>query len=222
MSIGNALGSHQGYLKIIGNSDNKGLFAFAKLDNPRNFMLDTDVNRRCDFDQPLALRGFHRWEYGSCNCGLPDVPSTISGAHFDLDVLTSLFVAVDAAPAGLICYFEFVGDEDFYLTQRGNTYTRTLQEQFRYLLEWKNAHEHLGNNEEIAITATQMCDILDIPLTIQEWILSEVPNEKVNRFLEGKTNALERTEKPIPDLTDEFKEWLLDKFSKAKPFGAHQ
>ena len=223
MSIGNALGSHQGYLKIIGNTDNKGLFAFAKLDNPRNFMLDSDVTRRCDFAQPLALRGFHKLtDDGVCNCGLPDVPSTFSGAHFESEELTSLFVVVDAAPAGLICYFEFVDNEDFYLTQRGNTYTRTLQEQFRYLLEWKYAHEHLGNNEEIAITATQMCDILDIPLTIQEWILSEVPNEKVNRFLEGKTNALERTEEPIADLTEEFKEWLLDKFNTARTFGEHQ
>jgi hypothetical protein len=67
-----------------------------------------------------------------------------------------------------------------------------------------------------------MCDILDIPLTIQEWILSEVPNEKVNRFLEGKTNALERTEEPIADLTEEFKEWLLDKFNTARTFGEHQ
>jgi hypothetical protein len=159
---------------------------------------------------------------GVCNCGLPDVPSTFSGAHFESEELTSLFVVVDAAPAGLICYFEFVDNEDFYLTQRGNTYTRTLQEQFRYLLEWKYAHEHLGNNEEIAITAKEMCDILDIPLTIQEWILSEVPNEKVNRFLEGKTNALERTEEPIADLTEEFKEWLLDKFNTARTFGEHQ
>ena len=53
-------------------------------------------------------------------------------------------------------------------------------------------------------------------------ILSEVPNEKVNRFLEGKTNALERTEEPIADLTEEFKEWLLDKFNKARTFGEHQ
>jgi len=216
-------GTPESFLKIINETDNKGLFAFAKLDNPRNFMLDTDIDKRCDFDRPLALRGFHKMtDDGVCNCGLPDVPSTRSGAHFDLDALSCLFVAIDAAPAGLICYFEFIEDEDFYLTQRGNTYTRTLQEQFRYLLEWKYAHEHLGNNEEIAITAKEMCDILDIPLTIQEWILSEVPNEKVNRYLEGKTNALERTEEPIPDLTEEFKQWLFDLANIAKPFGAHK
>jgi hypothetical protein len=222
MSIGNAYGSHEGYLKIIGNTDNKGLFAFAKLDDPRNFMADTDVTRRCDFDQPLALRGFHYWENGSCNCGRTDVPSTVSGGHFDLEVVTALFVVVDASPAGLICYFEFADEEDFYLTQRGNTFTRTLQEQFRFILEWKYAHEHLGNNEEIAITATEMVNLLDIPQSIYDWIISQVPNEKVNRFLEGKTNALQRTQDAIPDLTDEFKEWLLNKFSIVKGFGEHR
>ena len=222
MSIGNAFGTHDGYLKIIGNTDNKGLFAFAKLDDPRNFMADTDVTRRCDFDQPLALRGFHRWQNGSCNCGLTDVPSTVSGAHFDLEVLSALFVVVDAAPAGLICYFEFADDEDFYLTQRGNTFTRTLQEQFRSLLEWKYAHEHLDNNEEIAVTATEMINILDIPQSIHDWIIAEVPNEKVNRYLEGRTDALQRTEDSIPDLNDEFKEWLLGRFSIVKGFGEHR
>ena len=222
MSIGNAFGSHKGYLKVIGNTDNKGLFGFAKLDNPKNFMADTDVTRRCDFDQPLALRGFHRWENGSCNCGLTDVPSTVSGGHFDLEALTSLFVVVDASPAGLICYFEFADEEDFYLTQRGNTLTRTLQEQFRFLLEWKYAHEHLDNNEEIAITATEMVNLLEIPQSIHDWIISEVPNEKVNRFLEGRTDALQRTQNQIPDLTDEFKVWLLDRFKIAKGFGEHR
>ena len=222
MSIGNAFGSHEGYLKVIGNTDNKGLFGFAKLDNPKNFMADTDVTRRCDFDQPLALRGFHRWENGSCNCGLTDVPSTISGGHFDLEALTALFVVVDASPAGLICYFEFANEEDFYLTQRGNTLTRTLQEQFRFLLEWKYAHEHLDNNEEIAITATEMVNLLEIPQSIHDWIISEVPNEKVNRFLEGRTDALQRTQNQIPDLTDEFKVWLLDRFKIAKGFGEHR
>jgi len=222
MSIGNAYGIPDGYLKIIGNTDNKGLFAFAKLDDPRNFMADTDVTRRCDFDQPLALRGFHRWQNGSCNCGLSDVPSTVSGAHFDLDVLTALFVVVDAAPAGLICYFEFADDEDFYLTQRGNTFTRTLQEQFRSLLEWKYAHEHLDNNEEIAVTATEMINILDIPQSIHDWIIADVPNEKVNRYLEGRTDALQRTQESIPDLNDEFKEWLLGRFSIVKNFGEHR
>lgn len=222
MSIGNAFGDHEGYLKVIGNTDNKGLFGFAKLDNPKNFMADTDVTRRCDFDQPLALRGFHRWENGSCNCGLTDVPSTVSGGHFDLEALTSLFVVVDASPAGLICYFEFADEEDFYLTQRGNTLTRTLQEQFRFLLEWKYAHEHLDNNEEIAITATEMVNLLEIPQSIHDWIISEVPNEKVNRFLEGRTDALQRTQNQIPDLTDEFKVWLLDRFKIAKGFGEHR
>ena len=221
MSIGESFDTVEGYLKVIGNTDNKGLFGFAKLDNPRNFMFDTDSDKRCDFEAALALRGFHKLSNGVCNCTLSDVPNNLTGEHFTLEDLTALFVVVDAAPAGLIYYIELSSDEDFYLTQRGNTLTRTLQEHFRLLLEWKYAHEHLDNNEEISITATEVYDILKIPTSIQEWILSEVPNEKVNRFLEGKTNALQRTDYTIPDLTEEFKEWLLEKFRIAKTFGEH-
>ena len=221
MSIGESFDTVEGYLKVIGNTDNKGLFGFAKLDNPRNFMFDSDIDKRCDFEGVLALRGFHKSTDGVCNCTLFDVPNNLTGGHFTLEDLTALFVVVDATPAGLICYFEFDGDEDFYLTQRGNTFTRTLQEQFRFLLEWKYANEYLDNNEEISITATEICDILNMPTNIQEWIISEVPNEKVNRFLEGKTNALQRTDYIIPDLSEEFKEWLLEKFGTAKSFGEH-
>jgi hypothetical protein len=38
MSIGNAFGSHEGYLKIIGETDDKGLFLFGMFDDPKNFM----------------------------------------------------------------------------------------------------------------------------------------------------------------------------------------
>jgi len=223
MAIGNAFGSHEGYLKIIGNTDNKGLFITAIFSEPQSFMNPSDVTKRCDYTSSKAARGFHRFNDGVCNCGLTEKPNNLTAEHFALEDVSALFIVVDAYPVGAILYIELADDnnESFYLTQRGNTLTRTLQEQFRFLLEWKYAHEHLGNNEEIAVTATQMCDILDIPLTIQEWILSEVPNEKVNRFLEGKTNALERTTDLIPDLTEEFSEWLLSRFQEAKNFGEH-
>jgi hypothetical protein len=222
MSIGNAFGSHEGYLKIIGNTDDKGLFLFGMFDDPKNFMPPSYVTLRCDYHAPLALTGFHHWQDGICNCGLTDKPYPRTLNHWDLEEVSALFVVIDASPAGAIMYIEFAENEEKHLSQRGNALTRTLQEQFRFLLEWKYAHEHLGNNEEIAVTATQMCDILNIPLTIQEWILSEVPNEQVNRFLEGRTDALQRADtSTIPDLTEEFKEWLLDKFSTARNFGEH-
>ena len=219
--MSNEFGEPEGFLKVIGNTDNKGMFITAIFDEPKIFMTKYDSMKRCDYHAGKALHGFHRFNDGVCNCGLDIEPNNLTGNHFPLEEISALFNVVDAYPAGAILYIELYTDEDFYLTQRGNTLTRTLQEQFRYLIEWKYAHEHLDNNEEIAVTAKEMCDILNIPLTIQEWILSEVPNEKVNRFLEGKTNALERTEESIPDLTDEFKEWLLDKFYTARPFGDH-
>jgi hypothetical protein len=220
--MSNEFGEPEGFLKVIGNTDNKGMFITAIFDEPKTFMTKYDNMKRCDYHAGKALHGFHKLtDDGVCNCGLDIEPNNLTGNHFPLEEISSLFNVVDAYPAGAILYIELYTDEDFYLTQRGNTLTRTLQEQFRFILEWKYAHEHLGNNEEIAVTAKEMCDILDIPLTIQEWILSEVPNEKVNRFLEGRTNALQRTEELIPDLTEEFKEWLMDKFYTARPFGDH-
>jgi hypothetical protein len=106
---------------------------------------------------------------------------------------------------------------------RATNATRTLQEQFRLLIEWEYAHKYLGNNEIIAVCATNMLELLDLPITIRQWIIDNVPNEKVNRFLEGREDAQQRAEiDTIPDLTEEFKEWLLDKFSTAKSFGEHQ
>jgi len=222
MAIGNPFGSHEQYLKIIDNTDDKGLFGFAKLDDPQNFMNPEDVTKRCDYHTTAALRGFHKAVDGICNCELNEEPNNLTGGHFPLENLSALFSVVDASPAGLICYFEFVDDEDFYLTQRGNTFTRTLQEQFRFLIEWEYAHQHLGNNEEISICATEMLRILDLPPSIREWILNSVPNDKVNRFLEGRTDALQRADtSTIPDLTEEFKDWLLDRFKNAKSFGEH-
>lgn len=224
MTIGNPFGDHEGYLKIINNTDHKGMFGFAMLDNPLNFMEPSDSDKRCDYYTTKALRGFHRFADGVCNCGLTTPPNRLTGGHFGIDELICLFPVVDAGPVGIICYFEFHSDEDeeFYLTQRGNTLTRTLQEQFRFLIEWEYAHHHLDNNEEIAICAAGMLEVLDLPITIREWILDFVPNEKVNRFLEGRTDALQRADTTnIPDLTDEFKEWLLNRFKQAKSFGEH-
>jgi hypothetical protein len=222
MSIGNPFGDHEGYLKTINNTDNKGMFITAIFDDPKTFMTGYDFKNRCDYNSRKAAHGFHKFANGICNCGLAVEPNNLTGNHFSLEDISALFNVVDAYPAGAILYIELNNDEDFYLTQRGNTLTRTLQEQLRFLIEWKYAHEHLDNNEQIAVTATEIINLLAIPQSIQNWILSDVPNEKVNRFLEGRTDALQRTQEAIPDLTEEFKEWLLNQFKQAKNFGEHE
>jgi hypothetical protein len=106
---------------------------------------------------------------------------------------------------------------------RATNLTRTLQEQFRLLIEWEYSHKHLGNNEEMAVCATKILEVLDLPTEIRQWILDEVPNEKVNRFLEGRIDAQQRAEiDTIPDLTEEFKEWLIAKSKQTKSFGKHE
>ena len=222
MAIGNEFGDHEGYLKTINNTDNKGMFITAIFDDPKTFMNTSDAKKRCDYNAHRAARGFHKFANGVCNCGLDTEPNNLTSNHFSLEDISALFNVVDAYPAGAILYIELYNAEDFYLTQRGNTLTRTLQEQFRFLIEWEYAHKYLDNSEEIAICATEMLKILDLPANIRQWVLNKVPNEKVNRFLEGRTDALQRADtNTIPELTDELKVWLLDKFKQAKNFGEH-
>ena len=215
-------------IKIIGANDHKGFFSFVPFAKPTTFLHETDENKRCDYKAPQIARGFHHWnaETNLCSCGLSDEPNRITGGHWTLEELTALFPVLDACPAGIIVYFEAVQlagtiREQNFIGPATNV-TRTLQEMFRLLIEWKYAHKYLGNNEEMAVCATEILEVLDLPPSIRQWILDNVPNEKVNRFLEGRTDAQQRADiETIPNLTDEFKEWIVTKFRQTKSFGEH-
>ena len=222
------IGTPESFLKLIGTNDDRGFFAFTQFAKPETFLLEEDKDKRCDYLSPRIVRGFHHWnaETSLCSCGSTDEPSRITGGHAMPGRVSSIFPVIDAYPIGMIIYIEIewahepeeMEYQNFHKNVATNI-TRTLQEQFRLLIEWEYAHEHLGNNEEMAVCASGILQAVDLPVTIRQWILDNVPNEKVNRFLEGREDAQQRAEiDTIPDLTEEFKEWLLSKSQIALPF----
>jgi hypothetical protein len=66
-----------------------------------------------------------------------------------------------------------------------------------------------------------MLQVLDMPQNIRDWVISEVPPEKVARFLAGHINAQDRTTDPIPDLTQEFYDWVYNKIKQCRSFGEY-
>lgn len=211
------------FYKVIGADDQHGLFMFAKLDKPTNFMLITDRDRRCDYYAPAAPRGFHLWDdsKNECACGRNDRPDTLTAAHFVLPDLKCLYPVIDCSPYGAILYCEFHDDDKELEQLEGalNTYTRTLQEQLRYLVEWDYCAREFGNNEEVAVTAQGMMSVLDMPPLLYDWLIDSVPPEKVGRYLAGDLNARQRTTEPIPDLLVPFWAWLKKKMVVSRNFG---
>ena len=232
MTSGNETGLLEGFLKLIGKNDDKGFFAFTQFAKPETFLLEEDEDKRCDYSAPRIARGFHHWNATTslCSCGSTDEPNRLTGGHWTFEELTALFLVVDVYPVGTIVYMELEWSPEREAMQaqnfhknRATNLTRTLQEQFRLLIEWEYAHKYLGNNEEMAVCASEILEAVALPPTLRQWVLDEVPNEKVNRFLEGRTDAQQRASTDtIPDLTEEFKEWLLGKFKETKGFGEHK
>ena len=212
------------FYKFIGKTDNFGLFMFTKLDKPTNFMPITDRDRRCDYYASAAPRGFHLWDEvaGVCTCGRTDKPDTLTAAHFVLPDLKCLYPVLDCSPYGAILYCEF-HDEDKELEQLEgvlNTYTRTLQEQLRYLAEWDYCAREFGNTEEVAVTAQGMMSVLAMPEFLYDWLITTVPPEKVGRYLAGHPNARARSSEPIPNLIIPFWDWLKEKLATSRNFGS--
>lgn len=91
------------------------------------------------------------------------------------------------------------------------------------MLEWDFAYTELGNRELVAESCHGMVTSLEIPTTIKNWLLSDLPDEKVARFIKGDTNANEPTPRSaVPDLSDEFNTWVCEKILNAKPIGAYK
>lgn len=220
------LSLHDYFYKIIGHSDHEGVFMFAKLDVPTNFMLPTDRDRRCDFYAKKAPRGFHLWdvEAGKCACGRDDQPDSLTAAHFVLPDLKCLYPVVDCSPYGAILYCEFHDEEKELEQLEGalNTYTRTLQEQFRYLAEWDYVAREFGNTEEVALCAQGMMSVLEMPEFLYNWLLDAVPPEKIGRYLAGHAHARARTTEPIPNFIVPFWQWAKEKIAASPNFGGYR
>jgi hypothetical protein len=211
--------------KIIGATDDIGTFGIAQ-HLPINTIQSVDGETiRCDATSRKGPQGFHLWLGDVCSCGKPEPPYPLTGHHYiTFGKITAIFPVIEAVPHGHIMYFEMLDplDEVRTIQEEHTDSARTLQEVFRLLLEWDFAYTELGNRERIAEVSHGMVQVLDIPETIKEWILTEIPGEKVSRFLAGVPNAQERTDpSTIPPLTDEFSEWLHTKISQTRAIGGY-
>jgi hypothetical protein len=136
------------------------------------------------------------------------------------DVRTFLAV-IEALPYGFIIYTELDDDSkvDAIINTPKTHHARTIQEIFKYMLEWDWAYTELGNREPIAATCHGMVEVLEIPELIKEWLLNTVPADKIGRFLAGDENAMVRRPEQLPDLTVPFWAWFKDRRLNTRTFG---
>jgi hypothetical protein len=203
--------------KIIGETDNIGLFCLTRAD------VVLEESGRCN---PLTTgpASFHVWDEESnlCSCGLDKQPDIFTGDHFvDIQMIDGYHVLIEGMPYGFIVYVELIADvlEDQMALMP--YHCRTLQEMFRYLVEWSWAYTDLGSQEEVARVAHGMLISMNFPDEMRQWIIDSVPFEKLGRFLRGDLNANERTIEEIPPLRDDIDEWLHDKIVACRSLGEY-
>ena len=213
--------------KTVGQDDTgEGYFSIARVSNPSQFAGQTPSGDyiRCDERNKIGPRGFHEWDEttDACICGRTDRPQEVTGQHLPLmtDVRTFLSV-IEALPHGFIIYTELDDDSkvDAIINTPKTHHARTLQEMFKYMLEWDWAYTELGNREPIAECCHGMVEVLQIPERIKEWLLNTMPPDKIGRFLAGETDAMVRRQDDIPDIFVPFWDWFKEKRHQCRTFG---
>jgi len=210
--------------KIVGTNDDIGFFGIAQHVSISKIQVQQGETVRCDATSRKGPQGLHQWLGDKCSCGSPDKPYPLTGNHYiTFENVAAMFPVIEAVPHGHIMYFELLNREDEVKTieKPHSECARTLQEIFRLLLEWDFAYTNLGNREITATVSHGIVETLQIPDSIKQWILTEVPAEKVVRFIRGTTNAQQRTDESIPALSDEFSEWLCSKILQTRSIGGY-
>lgn len=223
----NHLGGVGFFEKLPGITDRNGFFAISGArQNPRNIQQENGL-RRCD-SNAYGPYGFHRWSEINqvCSCGSEDMPEPAMGHHLiTLENLATVMVVIEAYPYGYVLYFELNNEEDeeTCIKMAHSDCARTLQELFRLMVEWEFAHKELGSGELTATTCSGMLEVLQMPQSVRNYLLQQVPNEKVARFLSGNTNAQDRNPvETIPLLSEEFDLWLENKIIHSSPLGTRR
>lgn len=213
--------------KQIGVNDSRGFFAISGvIANPQSVVQEKDGLFRCDSGR-LGPYGFHRWDsaLSQCSCGLNVAPEPAMGHHhITLDKLSCVSVVFDALPHGFILYFELHDPllEEECIRMPHSDCARTLQEILRLLVEWDFAYTELGNRELIAQTCHSMLQTMNMPVSVHDFLLSQMPDEKVAAFIKGNPNAQNRAPvNYIPGLSEEIDSWLEYMILSSKPLGAY-
>lgn len=209
--------------------DTKGFFGFVQIvaigDVVEEAGTDGALHKRCDAGNsqfgPLA---FHVWDAdaGECNCGADTAPYTLTGNHdLPFNELTYLSVVFgNPSIGGQIVYIESENAEaeGRVVRNRHSAATRTLQEMLRLLMEWQVVYTDFGSLEPTAVVANDMLTGLDMPQDVRDWIWTNVPPNKVQKYLQGNVAAQDAD--PPPDITGTVVEtWLVEQIEQAPVIG---
>lgn len=190
--------------KIIGLDDMKGFFSF----NPAIPV----TSSRCD-EGWWGPTSFHSVVDGVCSCGNIDqnqgMDEVCSSGVVSVDTVVFSCPFMSMPPVGFICYQEFkdqVAEEQLCISH-WNSNARTLQELLRLMWEWHNCHVLLGDESQIATTASQLWVGMDPPQEVVDWIDQDMPDGPVYKFLANDPDARLRPSN-IPQLSDAVSHWL--------------
>lgn len=207
----------------------KGVFAFVQVveigDVVTEIGTDGETYQRCDAGQqqygPVA---FHVWDpvAGVCNCGATTPPDPLTGSHhLKLENMQYLSVVFgNPAIGGQVIYIESndADAEENTVRDRHSAGTRTMQELLRLMMEWEVALDDFGSTEVMGTVAKGMLAGMDMPQNVRDWIWTNVPPNKVQKFLEGRPDAQDDPEPP--DITGTVVEdWLLEQIGQAPVIG---
>ena len=214
------------YLRSEGVNDTKGAFFIVRAKAVVGAAAVAeraggDISDRCDKDT-YGPFGFHEWNEatGLCWCGASERPDASTGAHLiQFAGLKFVNTILDVFPAGLIIYLESTPEaEEEQLATWPHTGGRTLQELFRQIIEWDDAYLFFDNREQVAVVCHEVLAQLGMPTDVRDWIVSEVPAQKVERFILGDPTARER-HPGVPDMSDEFDAWITGLLETSKGLG---
>jgi len=212
-----------------GVNDNKGVFSFTQLVNAKGKFDGKKVEEaeRCDRKTGLGPTGFHEWnaDLEICTCGRTEQPYLLTGHHYvRFDNMTALFPVMEFLPYSVLMYMELENLEDEVSTIQDfhTEHARTLQEILKLILEWDFAYVELGSREHVAEVCHGIVSVWDMPAECAEWLMNEMPAEKVGRFLMGFTDARVRPTEPVPDIPDALSEWIYEKIMSCRQIGEYR
>lgn len=207
----------------------KGFFGFVKIVEVGDHVLENGTDdmphQRCDAGQsqygPMA---FHVWDPVAevCNCGADSAPYALTGNH-DLPFNELGFLSIvfgNPGVGGHVVYIESTDAdaEERVVRNRHSAAARSMQELLRLMMEWEVALDEFGSTEPMAQVAKNMLTGMNMPQDVRDWIWTNVPPNKVQRFLQGNTAAQDADDPP--DITGTVVEpWLLDQIGRASIIG---
>ena len=185
---------------------------------------DGSPQQRCDNDDIAQPGGWHHWddEAGVCSCGVAERPYELTNSHYPHTTLKAVTTVIGlGSDAASITYLEFY-DDSLYEGAHARHFsvtTQTLEECFRLMIEWEWCYLNLDSEDVVAKTCARALEQWEVPYEVREWLLTNVPEQKVARFLSGDPDARSRSERTVDVAGSVFDEWVVSAMLRAGTIG---